>query len=132
MVKQTFLICTDSKHKDRNTILVFIELLFENYIMKDEINNMHDVEEIIWTEDPSTEFKNIYCVETLRCLSEKYSKPFTWKYFTTCHSKGVVDRVGRKCKSIVLRKTMTKETDCITVQNGKEFDEVATCLFPTT
>ena len=36
-------------------MLVFIEHLFENYIMKDEINNMHDVEEIIWTDGPSSE-----------------------------------------------------------------------------
>ena len=41
-----FLICTDSKHKNRNTILVFVEPLFENYILKDEINNMSDVEEM--------------------------------------------------------------------------------------
>ena len=37
----------DSKHKNRNTSLVFIEHLFESYIMKDKFNDMHDVEEII-------------------------------------------------------------------------------------
>ena len=44
---QTFLICTDSKHNNRNTILVFVEHFFENYIMKDENDSTHDVEKII-------------------------------------------------------------------------------------
>ena len=44
---QTFLICTDSTHNNRNTILVFVEHFFENYIMKDENDSTHDVEKII-------------------------------------------------------------------------------------
>ena len=69
--------------------------------MIDEINNMHDVEEIIWTDGPSSEFKNKYCVEILRKLAEKYSKPYTWKYFATSHGKGVLGRLGRNCKSVI-------------------------------
>ena len=45
--KTKILIRTDSKHKNRNTTLVFIEHLFENYIMKDKFNDMHDVGEVI-------------------------------------------------------------------------------------
>ena len=45
--------------------------------MKDKINDIHDVEEIIWTHGPSSKFKKIYCVEILRHLPQKYNKPFT-------------------------------------------------------
>lgn len=46
---QTFLICTDSKHKDKNTVLVFVEPLYENYI-KNRDDSDDDMEEIIWTD----------------------------------------------------------------------------------
>ena len=97
---QTFLICTDSKHKDKNTVLVFVEHLYKNYIMNSD-DSHDDIEEIIWTNGPSSEFKNKYCVEIIRRLAEKYNKPFTWKYFATSHGKSVVDGVGGNCKSIV-------------------------------
>ena len=128
---QTFLICTDSKHKDKNTILVFVEHLYKNYIMNNADSN-DDVKEIIWTDGPSSEFKNKYCVQIIRRLAEKYNKPFTWKYFATSHGKGVVDGVGGNCKSIVQRKTMSKGTDRIIVQNAKDFAEAAAQLVPTT
>lgn len=82
-----------------------------------------------WT---SSEFKNKYCVEIIRRLSEKYNKPFTWKYFATSHGKGVVDGVGGNCKSIVRRQTMSKGADRIIVQNAKDFAEAAARLVPTT
>ena len=97
---QTFLICTDSKHKDKNTVLVFVEHLYENYIINSDYSN-DDIKEIIWTNGPSSECKNKYCLEIIRHLAENYNKPFTWKYFATSHGKGMVDGVGGKCKSIV-------------------------------
>ena len=69
--------------------------------MKNEISNINDVEEKLRTIGSSSEFKNKYCVEILRHFAERYSKPFTCKYSTTPQRKGVVDRVGRNCKSIV-------------------------------
>ena len=57
---QSFLICIDCNSKDKDTVLVFVEYLYENFLMKD--GNMLDTEEIIWTDGPSSEFKNKYTV----------------------------------------------------------------------
>jgi len=38
-----------------------------------------DVDEIIYSEGPSTEFKNKYMVKVVHMLSVKYNKNFQWK-----------------------------------------------------
>ena len=63
--------------------------MYENWIKSNE-----DVEEIIWSDGPTSEFKNRYMKTLLSMLSEKYNKPFTWKFSATSHGKGVVDGVG--------------------------------------
>ena len=72
---KAYLICSDSRNKDKETILVFVEHLYDHHLLKDE--NMQGIEEIIWTDGPSSEFQNKCIVHLLRRLSEKYSKSFT-------------------------------------------------------
>ena len=86
---KTYLISTDSKHKDKNSILVFVEYIYENFLHIDDSNR--DFQEVIWIDGPSSEFKNKYTVEILRRLTEKYNKPFSWKFFATLHGQGIVD-----------------------------------------
>ena len=127
---KAYLICSDSKNKDKETILVFVEHLYDHHLLKDE--NMQGIEEIIWTDGPSSEFKNKYIVHLLRRLSEKYSKSFTWKYFATSHGKGVVDGIGGNCKAIVRKKCFSKGKDRIIVQNADDFAKAAAHLVPGT
>ena len=91
-----------------------------------------DVQEVIWTDGPSSEFKNKYTIEILRRLTEKYNKPFTWKFFATSHGKGTVDGVRGNCKSIVWQKTFSKGEDCIIVQNADEFPNVVSRFVSST
>ena len=56
---QTYLVCSDSKKK-AETNLVFVEHLYEYYVLKDE--KMQGIDEIMWTDAPSSEFKNKYIV----------------------------------------------------------------------
>ena len=118
-VKHTYLISTDSKHKDKNSILVFVEYISENFLHIDDSNT--DVQEVIWTDRLSSKFKNKYTVKILWRLTEKYNKKFSWKFFATLRGKGIVDGVSGNCKSIVQQKTFSKGKDCIIVQNAKEF-----------
>ena len=116
---KTYLISTDSKHKDKNSILVFFEYIYENFLHIDDSNR--DVQELTWTDGPSSEFKSKYIVEILQRLMEKYIKLFLWKFFATLHGKGIVDGVDGNCKSTVWQKTFSKGKDSIIVQNTKEF-----------
>ena len=72
---QTYLFTTNSKHKDKNSILVSVEYIYVNFLLKNDNNKL--VVEIIWTDGPSSDRKNKYTVEILRRLSEKYNKSFT-------------------------------------------------------
>ena len=72
---QTCLFTTNSKHKDKNSILVSVEYIYVNFLLKNDNNKL--VVEIIWTDGPSSDRKNKYTVEILRRLSEKYNKSFT-------------------------------------------------------
>ena len=60
-------------------------------------------------------------------LSNKYDKPFVWKFSATSHGKGVVDGVGGKIKSSVRRKVMGKG-ERIIVQDCESFVETAKTL----
>ena len=60
-----------------------------------------------------------------------FQKNFQWKYFATAHGKGVVDGVGRRVKSLVRMKVMSKSV-IINVQNSLDFANVASSLMTNT
>ena len=125
---KTYLICSNSCDKGKNTIAVFLSTLYE-LIENDGHGPLH---EIIWSDGPSSEFKNRFMVHLLQYLSRKYNKPFTWKYFATSHGKGVVDGVGGRAKSIVRMAVMSKGSESPVVQNSADFVKVASGLLDKT
>ena len=64
-------------------------------------NNDLSVNETIYSDRPSSEFKNKYLSRLLCILSVEFHKSFQWKYFATAHGKCVVDGVGGRVKSLV-------------------------------
>ena len=98
---------TYSCDKGKNTIAVFLSMLYELF----ENDGHGPLHETIWSDGPSSEFKNRFMVYLLQHLSRKYNKPFTWKYFATSHGKGVVDGVGGRAKSIVRMAMMSKGSE---------------------
>ena len=118
---KTFIICSDSKNKDKDTIFVFLNLLYEEILRKD---NSKRYNEVIWSDGPSSEFKNKFMVRTLQVLSEKFNRDFTWKYFATSHGKGIVDGVGGNVKRLVRMKMMAQGEGC-SIKSAKDFAAVA-------
>ena len=100
---KTFLICTDYKGNDKFSKGKFIEYLYGNEFL----NDGKVLNEVIWSDGPTTEFKNKFMRQLIQDLSLKYSKPFTWKFAATSHGKGVVDGVGGKVKSTIWHKVMS-------------------------
>ena len=100
---KTFLICTDYKGNDKLSKGTFIEYLYGNEFF----NDGKVLNEVIWSDGPTTEFKNKFMRQLIQDLSLKYSKPFTWKFAATSHGKGVVDGVGGKVKSTIRHKVMS-------------------------
>ena len=91
---KTFLICIDYKGKDKFSKGTFLEYLYENEFL----NDGKVLNEFVWSDGPSTEFKNKFMRQLIQNLSLKYNKPFTWKFSATSHGKGVVHGVGGKVK----------------------------------
>jgi len=130
---KTFLICSDTRDKGKNTVYAFMMYIYQKIVGMSQtthgvVSNMKDV---IFTDGPSSEFKNRYCMKLLRDISQKYHREISWKYFATSHGKGVVDGVGGRAKSLVRQKVMSKD-ECIIVNDSVSFAKVAAQLMPST
>ena len=121
METKTLQICTNYKGKDKFATGAFLEHLYANEIARDD----EVTREVIWSDGPTSEFKNKFMRQLIENLSTQYCKPFVWKYSATSHGKGVVDGVGGKVKSTVRRKVMSKGKDPIIVQDCQSFVDAA-------
>lgn len=129
----TYLICSDSNKKDKDTVATFLNILYEMILDKNaHCTNSTLATDIIWSDGPSSEFKNQFMVKLLQQLSHKFKRPFQWKYFATSHGKGIVDGVGGNAKSLVRAEVMSKKTRGTIVQSSLEFANVVSTLMPKT
>ena len=129
---QTFLVCSDTKNKDKNTIFTFIDFLYNNIFNTEQPNIEKPSEEVIWSDGPASEFKNRYMAKVLNLLSQKYGRTFSWKYFATSHGKGVVDGVGGNVKRLVREKMMSQGESVPVVQSAKDFADLAAKIVTNT
>ena len=128
---QTYLICSDTKDKEKNTVTAFVNHLYDKELVPGSAA-MQGIEEVIWTDGPSSEFKNRFMAAFLKQLSGKYNKTFTWKYFATSHGKGVVNGIGGRAKSLVRSAVMSKQSSAPVVQSASDFATVVSKLMPST
>ena len=106
---------------------VFVNYIYDNWLIP--VSTTEAIkEEVIWTDGPSSEFKNRYMMNLLQFLTYKYKHQFTWKYFATGHGKGVVDGVGGLAKSLVRAEVMSKKSERTFVQSSLDFACVASRL----
>ena len=128
---KTYLICSDTHNKGKDAVFTFINELYEHFDSSGLMSDETEVEDIIFTDGPSSEFKNKYAMQLLYSLSQKYKRNFSWKYFATSHGKGVVDGVGGRAKSLVRQKSLSKSGKQV-VQNAQDFFDVARSVMSST
>jgi len=75
---KSLVVCSDTKNKDKTTVMAFLFEVYDKYVEHAEDSN---IEEIIYSDGPSSEFKNKFMVKVIHMLSVKYKKNFKWKYF---------------------------------------------------
>ena len=126
MTCKTFLIVSESRDKGKDTVAVFIDFLYNHFGATDAM------EDITWSDGPTSEFKNKYMVKFLQSLSQKHNQQFSWKYVATSHGKGIVDGVGGRAKSLVCSKVMSQGDDRIEVQSSWDFVNAAQKLLHKT
>lgn len=77
----------------------------------------------IFSDGPSSQFKNRYMANFYRILQRKGMK-IKWHFFATSHGKGIVDGLGGTVKRVVWTAVSTRKVP--QVLNAEEFAKVAT------
>lgn len=84
---KTMLFCTNYKGKDKFSTWLYLSMLYRDHILSsDEVET-----EVVWPDGSSSEFKNQCTHLLMPQLSNKYIKPFIWKFSATYYGKGVVN-----------------------------------------
>ena len=63
----------------------------------------------IWTDGPSSQFKNNFIFSFISKLQHRYSVSVTWNYFATSHGKGPNDGLGGNVKWMAHRQAMSRQ-----------------------
>ena len=85
----------------------------------------------IWSDGPSSQFKNRFIVAALPLLQQLSNLSITWNYFASSNGKGAVDGIGGTIKRHVYNSVLLRDHN---VQNSKSFERTAgicesiTCL----
>ena len=113
---KSYLIVTDLAQKEKDCIYTFILRLMEELPYIEEGKTI-----VLYSDGPSSEFKNRFMVKLLSIISKKLNKQVFWKYFATSHGKEVVDEIGGSAKSLVRAKIKSKGDDTLIVKNSMDF-----------
>ena len=73
------------------------------------LDGMEVVNYVIYSDGPSSEFKNKYTMKLVAELAQKVNGIILWKYSATSYGKGFVDSIGGRVKSIVMKKLRSKK-----------------------
>ena len=76
----------------------------------------------IWSDGPSSQFKNRFNVASLPLLQQLSKKTITWNYFASFHGKGAADGTGGTIKGHVYNTVLKRVNN---VQNYKSFERAA-------
>ena len=112
-------IVSDDLSHDKKSVAVFIDkILKEVKECNPGLKVVH-----IFSDGPSSQFKNRYIVSFLKAYHQKTGVKILWHYFATSHGKGVVDGIGGTVKRMVWNEVSTRKVASVT--NAESFASVA-------
>ena len=100
-------VISDARDHDKNAVAAFSTKFL--HFIKEEFSSVESVD--IWTEGPSSQFKNKYIFVLLPALEKFHDIRLRWNYFATSQGKGPSDALGGLVKRIVHRQVMTRHDD---------------------
>eukprot|EP00112_Aurelia_sp_Birch-Aquarium-sp1_P019466 Seg4820.5 transcript_id=Seg4820.5/GoldUCD/mRNA.D3Y31 product="hypothetical protein" protein_id=Seg4820.5/GoldUCD/D3Y31 len=104
-------IVSDFMEHTKTAVVIFLDEILQNF--PSEIEELH-----IWTDGPTSQFKNKFVMEGMKTLSIKHNIPLSWNFSATSHGKGPVDGIGGCLKRIAMEKVKTRQCS---INNAKEF-----------
>lgn len=72
----------------------------------------------IWSDGPSSQFKNKYMAAAVKVFETKFRKKIFWNYHATAHGKSCVDGIGAVAKSKVKRMVASRKS---VIGSAKDF-----------
>ena len=109
---------SDDLDHDKTSVLVFLHKLLAELTDKETIKNVD-----IFSDGPSSQFKNQYVFNFLPVLRELYHlESLNWHFFATSHGKGAVDGIGGTVKRNVWMETLSRRA---VINSLEDFCEVA-------
>jgi len=99
----------DLNHK-KDSIVTFIDRLIGELVSTD-VCLLH-----IWSDGPSSQFKNRYIAAAILFLQGRHSLDIQWHFFATSHGKGCVDGIGGLVKRkvterVIQRRAIVKDSE---------------------
>ena len=99
-------IVTDCRDHDKRAVTAFLVRILKK--VSEEFSHITDVG--IWTDGPSSQFKNKFMFACLWKLQQKFNKMnLRWNFTATSHGKGPNDALGGTVKRMVHRRVMSRQ-----------------------
>ncbi|PFX27318.1 Sentrin-specific protease 1 [Stylophora pistillata] len=118
---ESHVIVSDDLEHEKTSVLVFMSTVLETLVKQ---KHPEVTKAYIFSDDPSSQFKNKYIVSILSKLAKIVQ--VQWNYFATSHGKGAVDGTGGTIKRLVWNAVQSRRAPPVT--DAKSFHEVATKL----
>ena len=102
-------VVSDDVSNSKQCILVFVRKILQSLLM-DRVKTIH-----IWSDGPSSQFKNRYIATALPWLQAETGSQIDWNFFAASHGKDTVDGIGGMIKRLAGRRVVTEKliiTDC--------------------
>ena len=93
---------TDLTDHTKTTIVVYLEYLLNIYAV-------HGSNILLWSDGPSSQFKNRFMALFMEMSEEKHASNISWNFFATSHGKGVVYGVGGVLKRRAWNKVKARQ-----------------------
>ena len=118
-VKQMIAIISDKIDHSKVSVTFLLNEIIQQCV---GLHNRH-MNVILWSDGPSSQFKNRFMYHYLSALRENHGLPsLSWNFFAASHGKSSVDGVGGTLKRIVWNRVRARTE---IVRNSKEFFEAA-------
>lgn len=112
-----------SDNHTKNTVVAYVSSVLQELKGSSIKSIPAGIREVrIWSDGPSSKFKNKYIAASLKYLEEEHDIKIHWTYFATSHEKGPVDGIGG-CVKRQFRQAVSSRRD--TVFNAADFRRVA-------
>ena len=120
IITSSHVIVSDDHSHEKNSVAVFMDTVLRTFV-KEKYPNVKVVH--IFSDGPSSQFKNKYIVQLLQSFQTKLGGRILWHYFATSHGKGAVDGIGGTVKRTVWNAVSTRKVQ--SVPSAKSFANVA-------